>query len=458
MTKEFSITTDSGDVVIPDGKWVAEVSVDSFLKPHPEDRRIPRTNLPLTEPVKWWSQVLGVKAGEVQKILQDERRTTPQDYGYVSVEQDWLLVSDKYFVAVNFRDHDEWYGGDAKSHRGLVLSRQIHKGELGQNPPLSRKPQVFPSQILDPDKGHWDLSNPYEPKFIRPNLNWVQLSELTQIVGLTPEEIIAGFAGFSASTYYEPNVPLLLGGVLGEIVRIYTGSVPQSFCSGEYQWGGGNTATISSLPATLNNWGNGVFVTQSFAYAVIRLVQFGYKPENEMPENSFRLEAPMPQAPEGTLPVLSVEKLRELHELRAQLPSELSKETFRAYAEAALGTSYWHKAPYMDDKSQGFSYNTQFERLHLDDENGCITICTCYWTRAGADKTRNYYSGMLAVFPEKVFNPRTDETAILRIWFWPGELVRQTPTGSKGGLCPPEVPENLASRVKDFLRGLGYTI
>lgn len=434
---------------IPDGKWVAEIRVASHVEARPEDRRTPVNERPLVVPVRWWSQVLGLKAGEASTTLLGERRTTPKDYGYVSIEQDWKLVSDKPFVVVHFRDHNECRKDSPNPHREMTASRQVHKGELGRRPELLRKPRILVSEIPDPDNSY----------LIPPNLNWVELAELADIMSIEPEDIIRGFAGFSPSTFYEPNVPLLHKMLRREdITRVYVGDVPQIFCGGECLWGGESAIALSSLQRLIDWNGGKVWIPQSFAYQVIRLTQFGYRPENEAPENSFRLEAPMPIPPEPKMPILSAQELRELHPLKMELPKELSQGVFQGLAENALGTDKWQDSKEMDDTSEGFSYYTDFRRLDLDLEGDSITIAICHWTRAGADKSDNYYSGMLAVFPERVADPRRDPSAILRVWFFPDSLQRLTPVGCKGGICPPEVPADLAERVKRFLVSLGYAI
>ncbi|MBM3206548.1 MAG: hypothetical protein FJZ43_02925 [Candidatus Staskawiczbacteria bacterium] len=437
---------------ISDGLWTAKVCVSSYLRPHPEDRRIPRDQLPCTVPTQWWAQVLGVKEDEVKQTLIGESSTTPKQYGYVSNEQGWTLTSEKPFVVVRFRDYDMGRGDKAKYWRGLTAARQMHKGELGQYPDMIRKPQIFPSTISDPENRRWDGDTDVSPK-----LNWVELGELAKISGLQPEEIIKGFAGFSPSTYYEPNVPLMCGRIQsGNMVRMYVGNVPMSGCGGELAWGGKNTASLDLFQQLIDRHNGKVSITQSFAYAVIRLTQFGYRPDNEAPQPSFRLEAPMPAAPQNTLPVLSVEELRELHELRQSLPKELSKAEFRQTAESAVGSTEWKKAPQMSDVLNGFAYYTDFEYLEAFD--GRLVISNGYWTRAGANKSPNYYCGMIGVFPKRVADPRRDQSAILRLWLFPDELVRLMPAGQKGGVCPPSVPTDVAECMKRFLGGLGYKV
>lgn len=433
--------------------WVAETMVASYLKAHPEDRRIPKIERPLVRPVQHWAQVLGVNRGDVQMLLVRKHQTTPRDYGYVSIEERWQLVSDRPFLVVGFRDHDEWRGEHANLHRWMTSARQIHKGELGQMPKLAQKPRVFPSSIQDPNSG--------KPWAERPNLNWVRLSELAAIVGLTMREIISGFAGFSPSTWYEPNVPLLCGTTQEEVVRIYLGQVPKSFCGGESYWGGDdNAVTIDELGQVLK--GKEVLVPQSFAYTVIRLMQFGYLSENETPQNSFRLEAPMPKAPAVTLPALPTEELRELHDLRQSLPQELELIRFTMatgafpirnrvsnYADSLLFTD----RPNLTDELNGFAYYTDFKAIQR--HWGKVVIAICDWTRAGHDKSDNYWAGFLSVHQHQVNDPRRDP-AELRIWFWPGECLRQSPAGSKGGLCPESIDPEIAVEVKDFLARLGY--
>ncbi len=440
-----------------DGKWVAEIRVASFMKAHPQDQRTPRSERPLIVPVRHWAQLLGVSGNEVSTFLKQERQTTPNDYGYVSIEQTWTLVADRPFVAVHFRDHDEWKGDLAKLHRRMTTARQMHKGELGQRPELVRKPKTIQSLIPDPDKGHWNNSDPNDPEYIHPNLNWVELSELVEIVELNAEEIIRGFAGFSPSTYYTPNVPLLRGMLRQEdMVRVYVDDVPKSFCGGEIQWGNNNAVPLTSLQQVTNRNDGKVWVPQSFAYTVIRLVQFGYRPNRETPELSFRFEAPMPTVPETKMPVLSVEQLRELHDFRLKLDHELDKETFRSTVEHLLGVTNWQRRADLSDELNGFAYYTNFEVLEAFD--GRLQVAVCYWTRGGAYKTPNYWAGFASVHPERPSNARHDPNAQLRIWFWPGELYRYKPTGMVGGLCRELANPDIATAIQKIVANLGYRL
>ncbi|MBX4186987.1 MAG: hypothetical protein KW802_01860 [Candidatus Doudnabacteria bacterium] len=461
----MEIRTPQGPYQVADGKWVAKVIVKGFLKAHPEDNRIPLTERPLTVPVRHWAQVLGLRESQARSFFTERRMTTPKDYLYCSNEEMWWVVADKPFVMVLFRDHDEWAGDHAKNQRGITVARQVHRGQLGRYVEIDRTPTVVPSNIPN-------------PKDTTQSVNWVRLAKLSEITGLPPEDILYEFAGFSPSTIYEPNVPLLVAPNAAAIrsmgcpnvptprFRFYSVSLPQSFCGGEEGWGGTPVGPDGKYEGgtfgedILSMWEakEGLWVPQRFATDVLRLTQFGYRRNNETPEPSFKLEAQMPTAPEVEFPVLPVEKLRELHELRGKLRGEVSASDFQQAAEKACESIIWTRARNLDDKSQGFSYYTDFEKVQAF--SGQLVIGKCYWTRAGHDKTSNYYAGFLAVFPQMaaVEDPRTDPRAILRIWFWPGELLRQTPSGSKDGLCPPEVIPEIADRVKYFLTQLGYTI
>lgn len=455
-------TTTVAPAKIPNGKWVVEIEVTSFIMPDPEDHRVPVSQRPTVVPFQHWAQVCGVTRADVQlTLLTEDTAGSESGYKAVSRRQKWQVVSDKPFAVVHYRDYDQFHGLLAKQHRRLTAARQMHKGELGQQPKLTQYPQTLQSSIPDPDRGFTDKSQ----KFVRPNLNWVELDELSKIVGLSPKQIITGFAGFSPSTYYEPNVPVLQiisYGAKGlsrreDVTRVYPGAVPNSPCGGEYQWGGNSAISLKAFESISARQGSKFWVPQHFAYNVIRLTSFGYRPENEAPENSFRLEAPMPAPRAAQLPVLPVEELRQLHTLTAELRQELPERDFRLAAEAALGGGFWSAEPRMDDEGGGVGkYFTDFTRLNSAD--GRVVIAVCHWTRAGAGKSKNYYAGMLAVFPERVItDPRRDQSAILRIWFWPDSLQRLTPDGSKDGFYPPGLRSEDGWIINDFLGRLGYS-
>jgi hypothetical protein len=438
---------------LPSGVWTATVDgLSSKWHAHPEDKRTPRPHRPLTKQSRRWAQVLGATPDEVQVYVVRERHTTPGKYGYESIERDVRLVSFKPFVVVRVTEPDEYYD---YARYGFVAARQVHGGQLGRKPYLTRLPEVAASSMRDPAIGDHNRT-----------LNWVQLSELAEITGITAADIIRDYAPFSPSTAYESNVPLASGNyklwTQPDIRRVYTDAeLPQGYCGHETAWGGNNAITLDEIADTM--WTKGLWVPQSFANRVIRLVSFGYRPGCPLPEALCQIGAPMPAQPQFLLPVLPVEELKELHVLRMELADELPESVFRQAALRALGPALdttWRKVPELTDPLNGFAYNTDFEQIEQDTDDGQIVIGTCSWTRAGAPKSDNYYAGFLAVFPKgiTVTDARRDPRAILRIWLWPGELVREMPIGSKGGLCPPEVPAGCSPMVEHFLLDLGYSL
>lgn len=466
---------------VQDGKWVTTIDVRRFMEPHPEDRRTPRPDRPLVVPVRWWAQVLGVSEQEVTRTLVRERGTLPSQYGYVSREETWQIVADKPFVIVTGRERDECAGDLAQLRHSLVCAKQMHKGEFGRKPELANKPRVFRSRVSDPDEAEVVSRVEEELEVQRSSINWVNLQELANLVQMSSEDVLRTFAGFSDSTYYEPNVPILCGAFATKnITRVYTHILPLSFCWGEAQLGGSQAIHLDGFSELVEQHGTHLWVPQSFAHAVLRLVQFGYRGAETIAEPTFMLDAAEPEVPTMPLPILSVEQLRELHELRLLLPSEVTREHFVAaaeetlvprfhYAERWMDGNLWQRSKVMGDRDGGCGkYYTDFDRLDLTLGNHQITIARCDWTRAGAYKSPNYYAGLLTVrpsvnplrkqFPNMEDDPRRDESALLRLWFWPGELVRSLPTGSKGGVCPSTLPDEVVEHVKKFLGLLGYNI
>jgi len=468
---------------IADGKWALFLELRSGLYPHPEDNRITLDKRPcVTERIEG-AYLMGVTREEIEIIeaypAKDEE-CDPYYWGAVRTEYVWI-VSDKPFVAL----HD-LYG------QKLKVAQQVHFGKLGRKTQLTGKVEVAQSKIDDPednDRCYWD-EKAYEHK-MRParKLNWVRLTDVAKTTGMSCEEILRGFSKFSASTYYEPNVPLIMAeksadlmsykkeGLVYRRYRFYTHTLPQTFCGGELGWDGRvvdpTGHVVGDVEQLLFQKAENLWITQSLGLIIGRLAQFSYRPDNQMPTPGFKLEAKMPEAPIREFPVLSIEKLRELHELRRSLPKELSQSEFKFIAEQTLGGwehfdgGVWMRDEDLDDKSQGFSYYTRFEKITAF--NGRLTVGTCYWTRAGAGKSKNYWAGFISMMPEQTFDstdkkpkakldPRRDTNASLRIWFWPGELVRNTPNGSAGGLCPPEIAPDIAEYVKSFLVNLGYTL
>ena len=443
----ISTLTKAPTIVLPEGSWVVDASVSASLYPHDDDNRIPRNERPLVKLTRGWSEVYAPQNAGIERYLINSNVRTADGH-YRTVSQTWRLISSGPFVVVRYSDNNIWAGEFAPYQRGIQVARQIHHGHPGMKPELSAKPDIRESTIVD-------------PKNASRNLNWVNLTELVQITGLDGADIVRFYAGFSASTVYEPNVAFLFEAVSASMqLRIYPRNVPTDFCLGETKWGGKNALSLAEMEDLLTETPSNFWVTQSFAYEVIRLAQFNYRPDKATHQPSLRLEAPQLEMPAAPMPVLTDQQFRDAKDLRMDLEHELSEVSFRSAAQRVLGVTEpdsWQSTPVMDDPLGGMGqYYNRFHSLTGFDSR--LVISTGFWTRAGASKSRNYYAGCLAVFPEAVDDPRRDPSAILRLWFWPGEVVRMTPDGSLGGLCPSSLPPGIAESVYRFLLELGYNI
>jgi|GEM_PF-4746037 len=427
---------------LPEGWWTLKVSPTTTLNPHPADHRYPRNERPLVHETGWTFQLLGLSLDSDDSVVcytRDRGQHTVQGH-YASYGVDYLMVATQPFVAVTRRREDN-------RPARCRAARQIHRGELGQYPVLRTLPPVWGSNIADPR----------EPAR---TLNWVSLLDLSRITGFEPAAILRGFGIFSPSTYNDKaNVPTLYHPALSkakDIYRVYTEPKDEpGFCLGESEWGGDNAIPLGDLTeAQLIEQ----FVPLSFAHTVMRLSQFGYHPDVVLPKLVGMLQAPAPQMPSHQLPIKAEEDLTTLW---LQLQSELPQGHFKRAAESALGLARdttWSKAPASDDEG-AMRYHVDFEQIEKQVEDGQVVVGTCFWTRGGHEPGE-YYAGYLAVFPRgiEVTDARSDPRAILRLWFNPGEVMRQTPEGSRGGLCPSDVPAGCTTLVERLLLNLGYTI
>ncbi|HSW81044.1 MAG TPA: hypothetical protein VLG40_01490 [Candidatus Saccharimonas sp.] len=432
-----------------EGMYVADrVPVASCRRPHPDDRRTPSYRRPLTQLSHRSVRVYGVDEASLIFTRRDSLFTAPHGLGYASSEFKYMLSSLKPFVAVGFTDdnNDPSYGRWATCHRRLFVPRQINKGEFGQRAPFDGEPRILPSDMLDPTTL---LDHPRE-------LNWVGLDELAALTGLKPATILREFAGFSLSTWYEPNV--VVRDPNGKLWRVYSDMLQGSYHSGELQWGGEDAAVLldEQYSELLNRRPRGYAVTQTFAFAVLRLVQYGYQCGDGLPQGGVLLEVPMRDVPtvDEPLPVLSGEELRELHPLSVSRPTALSEAAFCQVAEAAMGYADWTQRTTEDSLLEDLGSRFSIRRLSGFGER--LVVARVYLTHGHASDARPHQcSGMLVVLPD---GSQDVASAILRLWFTPDGVHRMTPEGSKGGLCPPEVPSDIAPVVKRFLLDLGYDV
>ena len=437
---------------VPDGKWLTKVKCGSGWLPQVEDNRLPSNKRPLPLWRSSWVYILGVEEREAEVLpCWDARTVAPGHYSDVS--QEWWVIADKPFVVVYYHDKSLDFP------RHFQAARQVHKGELGRRPEMTRKPTVVPSGFAHPK------DCPAQP---RPNLNWVRLEELAEIIWMNPVDVMAKLAGFSPSTYNDPCVPVVQlsdnGRERDNLAncrhcrrhRVYPGmkKTPDSFCYGESNWGG-RAITLKEFRRLDSSK---IWVPQSWAFDVIRLCQFGYRADDELFDPWFKLEADVPVQPPGKLPDLPVEELKTLRQYRQD---ELDRQSFvRIVEESLRGDLTWMDQPKMSDALNGFAHYTDFQTLKIDlGDNYWLAVSVCYWTRAGANKSPNHWAGQISVHRQRPDNPRRDG-ALLKLWLWPDELVRQTPSGSVGGICPDSLGLGVAnsSWIKLLIRDLGYTI
>jgi hypothetical protein len=465
----LTATLQTPEIEEMDGLWVLDTKVSSMLEPDRVDERYPHNHRPLVQLSRRWIRVLGVREDEVTAyVIGDTNRVACGHYACHALEI--RLVSKRPFVVVGYHQTET---DECDPKMTVRSAQQVARGRLGRMPHLMPQPKIWQSDIPDPISER--------------TLNWVSLADLAEIARLAPDEVIAQFAGFSPSTVNEPNVALMFlwdptaglgpASSYAEMIRIYPGFDPDptDVCLGEQRWGDKRGYLLgdkwqSHLNRDNLTWGAALklfpelfYVTQTFAHRVIRLFQFGWR-FDAISERYCWMEASAPEAPDAPLPVLPKDQLQEL---RMVLSEELPERDFRLAAQATFGlsatgaeneTELWVDMPQMGDRAispgTSFVHNDGFQSIFA--LGGRVVISCGFWTRAGAAKSPHYYCGQIAVFAGPALNPRTDQ-AILRLWFWPGSLVRVTPTGSVGGLVPDDLPQDAARLVERFLLRLGYT-
>jgi len=288
---------------LPNGLWTAKVHLLSRWYAKPEDAHKPHAPRLLTEPSRRWAQVLGVTFDELQVYLLNGEQIAVRGDSLGYNEYIVRLVSRRSFVVVRVVEPDEFLGETAYD---FIAARLVDGAGLGRKPYLTRRPAMTASYMRDPSIGR------------NRALNWVQLSELHEITGIEPADIIRHYAPFSLSTVHEPNVPLARGERRKiscqsdlDIIRVYThAELPGSFRGEEAAWGD-HATTIASYIDEIQSKADELWVTQSFANRVIRLASFGYRPGQRIPDNSCRIEAALPKLPQGVLPATSAEQLKE---------------------------------------------------------------------------------------------------------------------------------------------------
>lgn len=203
-------------IEIPDGKWVAAMTEPTTKYRGNEER----------------TSVVGVELfskGVVRYIMRDS-----------DVARDYLVVADQPFGVV-------WVFGEY----GLFHpARQIHKGELGRKPGVSRKPRF--------------VQTPQKPR--HPARAWCCMTELAGIVGIPCREVLKFYQRFSRlesidrSFAVRPGVHCLMAAKEAELTN----------------------EPLSVLGLGTKDFDN-IWVPASWAMTVLYLHQFGYVPPPLLP-------------------------------------------------------------------------------------------------------------------------------------------------------------------------------
>lgn len=178
-----------------------------------------------------------------------------------------LYVSDTPFGYITADEDDvdqSVYPPVPSGRRRLQYARQIHKGELGRGIPFERLPYV--RQAFE--KGQ--KPSVTKPRERRRGYGWVRLIDLVDATGLSYEEIVFGYWGYSGHRNYENDQG---GGQLLDIVwasfeEDIKGKVPSVL-----------SLTRSDAETTLMAWKRSrIWVRRGFAYTVLRLHALGVQP------------------------------------------------------------------------------------------------------------------------------------------------------------------------------------
>ncbi len=199
MSKVFEIRSRlrPEPVVVPDGQWVAEMQTHMHYVTRPD---LTREHGESTVDRRDFVQKIIGGDGSAKEYLMDRRES--DTIGGFHRRCDLLAVSPVPFGIVETffigrEEHEQW-------HRRFWSARQIHKGELGQKPLLPKTPEFFRT----PWKARSDIIGGGSQ--VRGWSSWTWLSQVAQIVGMEPYEVLHNFFWFSKTHRIGPDPMLTL--------------------------------------------------------------------------------------------------------------------------------------------------------------------------------------------------------------------------------------------------------
>ncbi|MFH1620824.1 MAG: hypothetical protein ABIB04_01935 [Patescibacteria group bacterium] len=268
VIQEYVIRDDRGkkthrDVVIPDDKWVV------FASSHLSEERWYADDTCSPDEHSWREgtyTVIGDKPNIRYVLDSYSSRRHYSNGSHCSRSTSYYLVGDVPFGVILEKKED----GERDGGLWFSCARQVHKGELGRRPIITR-----PQFARETFESIPEIS-PITEKPIRPRdqkrgkVGWTRLREVAGIAGMKPEELVHRYFDFTDAE--RPRLCVLFA---KDRTEIHCRPVP---------WRSWQEFSLENLPALFDRDPDTIWIRQGFALAVLYMHSLGYCPD--LPEKT----------------------------------------------------------------------------------------------------------------------------------------------------------------------------
>lgn len=267
MAKRFTVEEYAGQdqsgrpikrqVAIPDGKWVVHAST-AFSKEEMWDDSVEGN--PTCTVEERTRRVVGPEPGQKYALDRRHSRRHWRDGSSVYGSSFCLLVGDQPFGVVLEKKED----GQRVEGLWFSCARQIHKGELGRRPQITRPQFAREAPREDiPEVSNLTGKPIRQRDRRRGKYGWARLADVAALVGMTPEEMVRRYFAFTDAEH--PRLQVLFG----TREQIHGQRIP---------WDSWTTFYELGLPQLFDCDPSTIWIRQGFANVVLYLHHFGYIP------------------------------------------------------------------------------------------------------------------------------------------------------------------------------------
>lgn len=254
-------------IEIANGKWIAPVSTYNSRETVGEGEEPPLGMLVCAEIISREQSfcVVGCEPSE-RRLSNRHNLNTGTPSGCITGKlADFFLVGDKPFgVVVEKKETTQSIGKPETVQRGFwfTCARQVHKGELGHRPPITRPQFAHEAPDLPAANSEGKPISARDRR--RGKRGWARLTDVAKLIGKEPEETICRYFPFTDTD--SPALQVLFAHKREEI---HGQLIP---------YGSWQTFKLVDIPRLFDRDPAIIWIRQGFANVILYLHYFGHLP------------------------------------------------------------------------------------------------------------------------------------------------------------------------------------